>query len=58
MISDVEEIKKPADLSKGDIWLLGRHRVICGDSLYRGDIHKTYEGRRANLVLTITVPIM
>ena len=27
-----EELKNPPISQKGDIWLLGRHRVICGDS--------------------------
>ena len=37
---------------QGDIWLLGRHRLICGDST----LHETYEtlmdGKKANLVVT------
>ena len=27
-----EELKNPPISRKGDIWILGRHRVICGDS--------------------------
>ena len=26
------ELNKPTITQKGDIWLLGRHRLICGDS--------------------------
>jgi DNA modification methylase len=34
----------------GDLWLLGRHRVLCGDSL-KGNSYNTLMGsRRANLV--------
>ena len=27
-----EELKKPTFTKAGDIWTLGRHRLICGDS--------------------------
>ena len=50
---DVEaEFKNPPISRKGDIWLLGRHRVICGDSTLPETYTKLMEGRRANLVLT------
>ena len=50
---DVEqELKNPPVSQKGDIWLLGRHRVICGDSTLPETYTKLMEGRRANLVLT------
>lgn len=50
---DVEEELKNLPISqKGDIWLLGRHRVICGDSTLPETYTKLMEGRRANLVLT------
>lgn len=47
-----EELKNPPISRKGDIWLLGRHRVICGDSTLPETYTKFMEGRRANLVLT------
>lgn len=47
-----EELKNPPISRKGDIWLLGRHRVICGDSTIPETYTKLMEGRRANLVLT------
>ena len=50
---DVEqELKNPPVSQKGDIWLLGRHRVICGDSTLPETYTKLMEGRRANMVLT------
>ena len=50
---DVEaELKNPPISRKGDIWILGRHRVICGDSTLPETYTKLMEGRRANLVLT------
>ena len=47
-----EELKNPPISRKGDIWLLGRHRVICGDSTLPETYTKLMEGRKANLVLT------
>ena len=47
-----EELKNPPISQTGDIWILGRHRVICGDSTLPETYTKLMEGRRANLVLT------
>lgn len=47
-----EELKNPPISQIGDIWILGRHRVICGDSTLPETYTKLMEGRRANLVLT------
>jgi DNA modification methylase len=50
---DVEsELKKPAVAKAGDIWLLGRHRVICGDSTKPETYKRLLEGKLVNLVLT------
>ena len=47
-----EELKNPAFSQVGDIWTLGRHRVICGDSTLPETFKLLMEGKRANLVLT------
>lgn len=47
-----EELKKPTMSQAGDVWLLGRHRLICGDSTLPETYTKLMEGKRANLVLT------
>ena len=36
----------------GDVWILGRHRVICGDATVRDDISKLMEDALSDLVLT------
>lgn len=50
---DVEsELKQPAFSRQGDLWLLGKHRIICGDST-NPDIYKILmDGQKANLLLT------
>lgn len=47
-----EELKKPTMSMLGDVWLLGRHRLICGDSTLPETYTKLMEGKRANMVLT------
>ena len=50
---DVEaELQKPTMSQVGDVWLLGRHRLICGDSTLPENYTKLMDGKRANLVLT------
>ncbi|HEL1818081.1 TPA: DNA modification methylase [Streptococcus suis] len=50
---DVEdELKKPTFSKQGDIWQLGKHRVICGDST-KAEIYDQLLGdKKANLVVT------
>ena len=47
-----KELKKPPVAQTGDIWLLGRHRVICGDSILPETYEVLMDGKKANLVLT------
>ena len=50
---DVEaELKKPTVAQTGDVWLLGKHRVICGDSILPETYNILMDGRKANLILT------
>ena len=50
---DVEaELKKPTVAQMGDVWLLGKHRVICGDSILPETYNVLMEDKKANLVLT------
>jgi DNA modification methylase len=46
------ELAKPNVAQAGDIWLLGKHRVVCGDSILPETYEKLMDGNRANLVLT------
>lgn len=50
---DVEaELQKPTMSQAGDVWLLGRHRLVCGDSTLPETYTKLMDGKRANMVLT------
>lgn len=37
---------------RGDIWLLGRHRLMCGDSTSLEDISKLMDGNKARHIFT------
>ncbi len=50
---DYVEVIPEIPISKtGDIWLLGPHRLICGDSTKLEVIQKVMDGEKANLVVT------
>ena len=50
---DVEsELKRPAFSRSGDLWMLGRHRVYCGDSTLSESYGRLLEKTKANLVLS------
>lgn len=46
-----EEIKEPIS-KQGDIWILGKHRLMCGDSTNPETVKKLMDGKLANLLLT------
>ncbi|CAK7037292.1 site-specific DNA-methyltransferase [Tissierella sp.] len=50
---DVDEaLKEPAVSKLGDIWLLGRHRLVCGDSTAEETYRVLMNGKKANLTVT------
>ena len=46
------ELKKPAVSRLGDVWILGRHRLVCGDSTKKDIFDVLMDGKAANLVVT------
>ena len=50
---DVEaELAKPTKTKPGDIWLLGRHKLICGDTTNPDTLKKLMGEEKSNLVVT------
>lgn len=45
-------VEAPAFVEVGDIWLLGRHRLMCGDSTRAADVSLLMDGKKANLCIT------
>jgi DNA modification methylase len=50
-VAAIEEIKEPVS-KLGDVWQLGRHRLMCGDATALADVQKLMEGRLATMVFT------
>ena len=46
------ELQKPTLTKPGDLWLLGNHRLVCGDSTKPETYALLMEGKAANLVVT------
>jgi DNA modification methylase len=44
--------KAPTRVRPGETWQLGRHRLLCGDSLAAGALEQLLAGAKADLVLT------
>ena len=47
-----EELQNPPITMQGDVWVLGRHRLVCGDSTKKETFDKLMEDKKANLVVT------
>lgn len=46
------ELNNPCFSKSGDIWHIGNHKVICGDSTVAETYEKLMDGKQANLVCT------
>lgn len=49
---DVTLASGPAVSRRGDVWLLGRHRLLCGDARSASDFETLMDGATADLVFT------
>lgn len=45
-------LEKAAFVERGDVWTVGRHRLMCGDATVEEDVLKLMNGKKANLILT------
>ena len=49
---DVPEVPKTPVTKPGDLWLLGNHRLVCGDSTKAEDVARVMNGELADLCFT------
>ena len=47
-----DALEKAAFVEKGDIWSVGRHRLMCGDATKAEDVAALMDGKKANLLMT------
>lgn len=45
-------LEKASFVKKGDVWVVGRHRLVCGDATNADDVNLLMDGKKANLILT------
>jgi DNA modification methylase len=54
-LTDPDEVPEPPAIPvtrPGDLWLLGTHRLLCGDSTVAADVARVMNGERAGLMNT------
>ncbi len=54
-LTDPDEVPEPPKepvARSGDVWLLGRHRLLCGDSTIATDVEKVLAGVKPHLMVT------
>jgi len=52
-LTDEDDAPEPPEIPvsrPGDLWLLGRHRVLCGDATKPADVERLLAGEKADLV--------
>ena len=47
-----DALEKAAFVERGDIWTVGRHRLMCGDATSADDVAALMDGKKANLGVT------
>jgi len=45
-------LEKASFVEPGDVWTVGRHRLLCGDATKVEDVETLMGGKRANLIVT------
>ena len=45
-------LEKAAFVERGDVWYVGKHRLVCGDATSPEDVALLMDGHRANLIVT------
>jgi len=49
---EVPEPPEEAITKPGNLWLLGRHRLLCGDATKKEDVERLMDGKKADMVFT------
>ena len=45
-------LEKASFVERGDLWSVGRHRLVCGDATQAEDVERLMDGKKANLIVT------
>ena len=47
-----DALEKAAFVERGDVWIVGRHRLMCGDATSKEDVDTLMDGKKGNLIVT------
>ena len=45
-------LEKASFVERGDVWFVGKHKLMCGDATSSEDVSELMEDKKANLILT------
>ena len=51
-IDRAEELNKTWKVKRGDLWRIGEHRLLCGDSTKAEDVERVMDGEKADMSVT------
>jgi hypothetical protein len=54
-VTDPDDVPAPPDAATtkpGDLWIMGNHRLLCGDSASAADLDRLMDGQRVHLLNT------
>jgi DNA modification methylase len=49
---DAPELPEQAITRRGDLWIMGEHRLLCGDATVLADVERVLDGRLADMTFT------
>lgn len=51
-IDEAEELRKKWGVERGQLWVIGKHRLLCGDSTSAEDVGRLLDGEKPVLMVT------